>query len=62
MKEREILDTFERLSHSQGLYGRILRDLEETKKSDPEAYQETMELLEAQNFKDSVDLIMYIEG
>lgn len=62
MKEREILDTFERLAQSQGSYGRMLRDLEETKKTDPEAYKETMELLEAQNFKDSVDLIMYVEG
>ena len=62
MKEAQIIETIERLSQSQVLYGRILRDLEETKENDPEAYQETMELLESQDFKTPVDLVMYIEG
>lgn len=62
MKETQIIETIERLSQSQGLYGRILRDLEETKENDPEAYRETMELLESQDFKTPVDLVMYIEG
>lgn len=62
MKEAQIIETIERLSQSQGLYGRILRDLEETKENDPEAYRETMELLESQDFKTPVDLVMYIEG
>lgn len=62
MKEAQIIETIERLSQSQGLYGRILRDLAETKENDPEAYRETMELLESQDFKTPVDLVMYIEG
>lgn len=62
MKEAQIIETIERLSQSQGLYGRILRDLEETKENDPEVYLETMELLESQDFKTPVDLVMYIEG
>lgn len=52
MKREEILKTFESLARSQGLYGRILRQLND----------EILEHLEKQNFKDAVDLVMYIEG
>lgn len=62
MNEEQILETIRNLSHSQGTYGRILRDLEEEKKNNPEVYQETMQSLVEQKFKDPVDLIMYIEN
>lgn len=61
MKEAQILEIIEKLSHSQGLYGRILRDLEEMQKNDPDTYKETIELLEKQDFKTELDLILYIE-
>lgn len=61
MKEAQILETIEKLSRSQGLYGRILRDLEEMQKNDPDTYKETIELLEKQDFKTELDLILYIE-
>lgn len=61
MKEAQILEVFERLSKSQGLYGRILRDLEDMQKNDPDTYKETIELLEKQDFKTDLDLILYIE-
>ena len=59
MKRDEILETIRSLAQSQGSYGRLLSDLENMPK---ELYNTVMADLEAQNFKDIVDLIMYIEG
>lgn len=59
MKRDEILETIRSLAQSQGSYGRLLQDLENMPKELSEAI---LTDLEAQNFKDAVDLIMYIEG
>lgn len=53
MKRNEILETIQNLAKSQGLYGRILREIN----TDPTILDE----LEKQNFKDSLDLILFIE-
>ena len=58
MKREQILETIRSLSMSQGFYGRLYNDL----MSDPEYCEEAMAFLEAQNFKDPVDLILCIEG
>lgn len=58
MKREQILETIRRLAMSQGSYGRLYNDL----MSDPEYCEEAMAFLEAQNFKDPVDLILCIEG
>lgn len=58
MKRDEILETIKSLAQSQGSYS-MLSDLENMPK---ELYNTVMADLEAQNFKDAVDLIMYIEG
>lgn len=57
LTKQEIKDTFISLSYSQGLYGRILRDIEETEDPD-RVYQE----LENKHFESTLDLILYIEG
>ena len=62
MKRNEILSIFRSLSMSQGAYGRLLARLEEVEETDPDMYDQFMCDLEAQNFKDAVDLILYIEG
>ena len=59
MKRDEILATIKDLAQSQGMYGRLLSDLENMPQ---EMYNTIMADLEAQNFKDSVDLVLYIEG
>lgn len=59
MKREEIMETIKTLASSQGLYSRLYRDLMEL---DEEKYDEVMTELESQNFKDVVDLIMFIEG
>lgn len=61
MKRNQILAIMKNLSSSQGFYGRLLRDLSELKERDPEAHESVMLELEAQNFKDSVDLVLFIE-
>lgn len=61
MKREQILAVIKMLAKSQGLYGRILRDLEECKANFPDEYEQTMQLLEEQNFKSELDLIYYFE-
>lgn len=59
MKREEIMETIKSLASSQGLYGRLYRDLMEL---DEGEYDEVMTELESQNFKDGVDLVMFIES
>ena len=58
MDRQAIRGTFEMLAQSQGLYGRLLRNIDEM---DEEDREKVWSDLESQNFKDAVDLIMYIE-
>lgn len=62
MKMKEIMDTITSLAQSQGYYGRLLRAIRECQQNDPTAYARLTNELEAQNFRDPVDLILYIEG
>ena len=59
MNRDEIREVFIQLAMSQGFYGRLLRQIDE---ADEEARENFWKDLEDQNFKDSVDLILYIEG
>lgn len=54
MNKKEIMEAIKSLAHSQGFYGRLY----ETLKEDPEA----LEFLEEQNFKDSLEMVMFLEG
>lgn len=54
MNKQEIMDAIKSLSHSQGFYGRLY----ETLKANPEA----LDFLAKQNFKDTLDMIMFLEG
>lgn len=59
MKEKEILETFRQLARSQGRYGRIVDAIENMTEDD---YRGFFDALEAENFKDPIDLILYLEG
>ena len=61
MKREQILATIKMLAKSQGLYGRILRAMEECKAEFPDVYEQNMQFLEEQNFKSELDLIYYFE-
>ena len=58
MNKQEILNAIKTLSMSQGFYGRLYNKL--TDKSNES--KKALEYLAKQNFKDSVDLAMFIEG
>ena len=62
MKMDEILSTIQQLACSQGMYGRLYRDIMETKENDADAYEELKNLLESKNFKEPLDFIMWFEG
>ena len=55
MKRAEILYLFRELACSQGFYGRLLRDIYENK----EWGEEFLTDLENQNFRDTLDVILY---
>lgn len=61
MKIEDILNAIQDLAQSQGFYGRLLRDLLEIRDTDKERWQEIVDLLEAQNFKTTLDLVLYLE-
>lgn len=62
MKRDEIMKTIKMLSGSQGFYGRMYAYLSEQKENEPEVFDRNMKVLEAQNFADVVDLVMYLES
>jgi hypothetical protein len=55
----ECIDTIKMLSHSQGMYGRLLRNIQEL---DDSTLEEVKEIWEDKKFKDNVDFILYIEN
>lgn len=59
MKRDEILENIKLLAKSQGYYGRLLETLETMEQ---ESYNNIMDKLEQENFKDVIDLVMYFEG
>lgn len=58
MKAEQIMNCFRDLAKSQGFYGRILNQIKEN----PVAGDKFLKELEEQNFKDEVDLILYLES
>lgn len=58
MNRQEIIDNIEMLSRSQGFYGRLYNAII----SGNEEAENYLDNLEEQNFKDVVDMILYIEG
>ena len=59
MNRVEILNTIKILAQSQGFYGAFLCCLNEASEAEREAL---LDKLEAQNFKDVIDLVFYLEG
>lgn len=57
MDKNEIMDAIKSLAGSQGLYSRLYEYLKEN--GDGGAL---LDYLASQNFKDKVDLVMFIEG
>lgn len=58
----DVIDVLVQLSYSQGFYGRLLRDIGELKKYEPEHFEMFVEEIESQNFRTALDVVMYFEG
>lgn len=61
MKMEDILNVIKMLACSQGFYGRLYRAIMELAEEDEEQYEEFCAELEAQEFTDSVDVVLYFE-
>lgn len=58
----DVIDIIDTLSYSQGFYGRLLRDIYELKKYEPEMFAMFVNEIESQNFTNTLDIVMYFEG
>lgn len=54
----QVIEIIQQLSHSQGFYGRLLRQI---KNFSAEEMRTFIKAVEEQNFKDSVDVVMFFE-
>lgn len=58
----DVIDILVGLSHSQGFYGRLLRDLSEIKEYESERFELIVAEIESQNFTSPLDVVLYFEG
>ena len=61
MKIEQILYEIKQLSYSQGFYGRLYNHIMEIMREDTKAYNEIKKELEEQNFKTTLDMVLYFE-
>ena len=61
MKYNEIIQVIKNLSKAQGFYGRLLRTINETEENDIDQFNNLVDYLESQNFKDAVDIVLFFE-
>ena len=59
MPRDTILECIRTLAQSQGFYGRLYARIVDL---DADDYERAMQLLEKQNFKDVIDLVLYFES
>lgn len=58
----EVIDVIEMLSYSQGFYGRLLDEIMYIEENEPAKYEVFKEIIEKQEFKDPVDVVLFFEG
>lgn len=61
MDIEQIMAAIRSLAGSQGFYGRLYNELLEMQTNDPDQWEEVRNTLEAQNFNDTLDMVMYFE-
>jgi hypothetical protein len=62
LKMDDILSGIKSLARSQGSYGRLYSSLMDIKENDSDRYDDIVNELESQKFKDIVDFVMYFES
>ena len=58
----QVVDVIEMLSYSQGFYGRLLDEIMYIEENEPRKYEVFKNIIEAQEFKDPVDVVLFFEG
>lgn len=61
MSFNEVMDAIIMLARSQGFYGRLCNAIDELAENDYETFVRFQEEIEAQKFKDIVDMVLYFE-
>ena len=57
----QVIEVIQQLAHSQGFYGRMLERILYMQAREPESFETFKNEVEAQNFKDPVDVVLYFE-
>ena len=57
----QVVDVIEMLSHSQGFYGRLLEEILYIEENNPEQYEMFKTIIEKQEFKNPVDVVLFFE-
>jgi hypothetical protein len=58
----QVVEVIEMLSYSQGFYGRLLDEILYIEENDPVKYEVFKTVIEKQEFKDPVDVVLFFEG
>lgn len=58
----QVVDVIEMLSYSQGFYGRLLEEILYIEENEPAKYEAFKTIIEKQEFKDPVDIVLFFEG
>ena len=58
----QVVDVIEMLSYSQGFYGRLLDEIMYIEENEPRKYEVFKQIIEKQEFKDPVDVVLFFEG
>lgn len=62
LKMNDILDIIADLAKGQGFYGRLLERLLELQEEGGENWENVVETFERQNFRDTLDLVLFLEA
>ena len=57
----QVVDVIEMLSYSQGFYGRLLDEIMYIEENEPKKYEVFKQIIEKQEFKDPVDVVLFFE-
>ena len=57
----QVVDVIEMLSYSQGFYGRLLEEILYVEENKPEQFEVFKQIIEKQEFKDPVDVVLFFE-
>ena len=61
MNAVQVLEVIEELSHSQGFYSRLYSNILYLKENDEVSFNKWCEEIESLNFKEPIDVVLYLE-